>query len=97
VPAVDYIRAPRARALLMRQMDDVMSKFDAFLTPTSSSSLGLTNLTGHPALALRAGFHEKAPVELMITGRLYDEATVLGLGLAYEQATRWHEVKPELT
>lgn len=96
VPAVEYIRAQRARTVLMRETDAVMSKYDAFLTPTSSGSLGLTNLTGHPALALRAGFHENAPVELMITGRLYDEATVLGIGLAYERATKWHEVRPEL-
>ena len=97
VPAVEYIRAQRARTLLVRQMDELMSKYDVFLTPTGSSTLGLTNLTGHPALALRAGFHNDAPVELMITGRLYDESTVLGVGLAYERATTWHTVTPKLT
>jgi Asp-tRNA(Asn)/Glu-tRNA(Gln) amidotransferase A subunit family amidase len=94
VPAVEYIRAQRARTLLMRQMDDVMSRYDVFLSPTGSSSLGLTNLTGHPALALRAGFLENAPVEIMITGRLYDEATVLRAGLAFERATTFHHVRP---
>jgi Asp-tRNA(Asn)/Glu-tRNA(Gln) amidotransferase A subunit family amidase len=97
VPAVEYIRAQRARMLLMREMDALMSRYDVFLTPTGSSTLGLTNLTGHPALALRAGFHEGFPVELMITGRLYEEATVLAAGLAYERATTWHERKPALT
>ena len=73
VPAVEYIRAQRARTLLMRQMDAVMSKFDAFLSPTNSASLGLTNLTGHPAVALKAGFVNDTPLEIMVTGRLYDE------------------------
>jgi Asp-tRNA(Asn)/Glu-tRNA(Gln) amidotransferase A subunit family amidase len=95
VPAVEYIRAQRARTLLMRQMDDVMSKYDAFITPTNSSSLGLTNLTGHPAVALKAGFVSGTPVEIMVTGRLYDEATMLRVALAYEQATKWHTMNPE--
>ncbi len=97
MPAVEYIRAQRARTLLIREMDKLMSEFDVFLSPTNSSSLGLTNLTGHPALALRAGFHNNFPVELMVTGRLYDEATVLRVGLAYERATKWNQQTPKLT
>jgi Asp-tRNA(Asn)/Glu-tRNA(Gln) amidotransferase A subunit family amidase len=97
VPAVEYIRAQRARTLLVRQMDAFMSQYDVFLSPTNSRTLGLTNLTGHPALALRAGFIEDAPLELMITGRLYDEATVLRVGLAYERATEWHLRNPTLS
>jgi Asp-tRNA(Asn)/Glu-tRNA(Gln) amidotransferase A subunit family amidase len=97
VPAVEYIRAQRARTLLIRQMDSFMSQYDVFLSPTNSSSLGLTNLTGHPALALRAGFHENSPVEMMITGRLYDEGTLMRVGLAFERATEWHRRRPELT
>jgi Asp-tRNA(Asn)/Glu-tRNA(Gln) amidotransferase A subunit family amidase len=96
VPAVEYIRAQRIRTLLMREFDALMSKYDAFLSPTSSSSLGITNLTGHPAVALKAGFVDKTPVELMITGRLYDEATVLRVALAYERATKWHTMNPDL-
>src|SRR5881296_1017845 len=50
VPAVEYIRAQRARTLLVRQMDALMSKYNVFLSPTGSASLSITNLTGHPAL-----------------------------------------------
>jgi Asp-tRNA(Asn)/Glu-tRNA(Gln) amidotransferase A subunit family amidase len=107
VPAVEYLRAQRARTLLMREMDKLMSEYDVFLSPAGSASfgsasigsasLGITNLTGHPALALRAGFIDNAPVELMITGRLYEEATVLRVGLAYERATKWVQMNPKLT
>ncbi len=96
VPAVEYIRAQRARTLLMRQMDEVMSTFDVFLSPTNSSSLSLTNLTGHPAVALKAGFVGGVPIEIMVTGRLYDEATMLRVALAYERATKWHTMNPTL-
>jgi Asp-tRNA(Asn)/Glu-tRNA(Gln) amidotransferase A subunit family amidase len=97
VPAVEYIRAQRARTLLMRAMDTFMSQYDVFLSPTQSSTLGLTNLTGHPAVALKAGFINNRPVELMVTGRLYDEATVLRVALAYERGTAWHLKNPTLT
>ena len=97
VPAVEYIRAQRARTMLMQQWDGFMSKYDAFLSPTQSATLGITNLTGHPALALKAGFVDNAPVELMITGRLYDEATVLRVALAFERATPWHTMNPTLS
>jgi len=96
VPAVEYIRAQRIRTLLIREMDTLMSEYDAFLSPTNSASLGLTNLTGHPAVALRAGFVADAPLELMVTGRLYDEATTLRVALAYERATKWNERTPHL-
>jgi Asp-tRNA(Asn)/Glu-tRNA(Gln) amidotransferase A subunit family amidase len=33
----------------------------------------------------------------MVTGRLYDEATVLRVALAYERASKWNEMKPQLT
>jgi Asp-tRNA(Asn)/Glu-tRNA(Gln) amidotransferase A subunit family amidase len=97
VPAVEYIRAQRARTLLIRQMDELMSKYDVFLTGTGGQSgLGLTNLTGHPAVAVRAGFVANAPIMLMVTGRLYDEATVLRVALAHERATKWHTLSPKL-
>ncbi len=97
VPAVEYIRAQRIRTLLMRETDKLMSEYDVFLSSTNSSTLGLTNLTGHPAVAVRAGFVAKAPLMLMVTGRLYDEATTLRVALAHERGTTWNAIKPELT
>lgn len=98
VPAVEYIRAQRARTLLMQQTEKLMDTVDAFLSPApGSASLGLTNLTGHPAVALKAGFYNNAPVMLMVTGRLYDEATMLRVALAFERATKWHTMHPPLT
>jgi Asp-tRNA(Asn)/Glu-tRNA(Gln) amidotransferase A subunit family amidase len=96
IPAVEYIRAQRARTLLNRKMDALMSQYDVFLTPTGSASLGITNLTGHPAACLKAGFVDGLPIALMITGRLYDEANVLRVALAYERATKWRAMNPTL-
>jgi Asp-tRNA(Asn)/Glu-tRNA(Gln) amidotransferase A subunit family amidase len=77
-------------------MDALMSRYDVFISPTGSASLTVSNLTGHPAIALKAGFVEKLPQSIMITGRLYDEATMCRVALAFEQATKWHEMHPSL-
>lgn len=97
IPAVEYIRAMRARRLLMQEMDKLMSQYDVFLSPApGSGSLQVTNLTGHPAMALKCGFIDNMPQSIMVTGRLYDEATVCRVALAYEQATEWHKKHPNL-
>ena len=97
IPAVEYIRAMRARRLLMQEMDTLMSQYDVFLSlAPGSSSLQVTNLTGHPAIALKCGFVDNMPQSIMVTGRLYDEATVCRVALAFEQATEWHKKHPTL-
>ncbi|MEO7156877.1 MAG: amidase, partial [Vicinamibacterales bacterium] len=97
IPAVEYLRAMRARRLLMQEMDQLMSHYDVFLSPApGSTSLQVTNLTGHPAIALKSGFIDNMPQAIMVTGRLYDEATVCRVALAYEQATEWHKRNPTL-
>ena len=53
------------------------------------------NATGHPALSVCCGFtSEGLPAGLQIVGRLWDEATVLHAGYAYEQGTDWHTRRP---
>ena len=55
------------------------------------------NATHLPALSLPCGFTGSGlPVGLQIAGRPFDEATVLRVGHAYEQATGWHLRTPAL-
>ncbi len=55
------------------------------------------NATHLPALSLPCGFNRDGlPIGLQIAGRSFDEATVLRVGYAYEQATDWHLRKPAL-
>ena len=97
VPAVEYIRAQRIRTILMKQMDDFMSKYDVLLSAGSDSTLSVTNLTGHPAIALKCGIAgSDTPQMIMLTGQLYDEATMCRVALAFEQATAWKDRHPTL-
>jgi aspartyl-tRNA(Asn)/glutamyl-tRNA(Gln) amidotransferase subunit A len=55
------------------------------------------NLTGAPALTVPCGFAASGlPVGLQIVGRPFDDATVLRVGHAYEQATDWHRRQPAI-
>src|SRR6266478_3959260 len=96
IPAVEYIRAQRARTLLMHEMVKLMSKWDVFVSPTGGGGLTVTNLTGHPAIALPCGFVKGQPLNIMFTGGLYDEAAPLRLALAYQRNTNWTSMHPEL-
>jgi Asp-tRNA(Asn)/Glu-tRNA(Gln) amidotransferase A subunit family amidase len=101
IPAVDYIRAQRVRTLMIAALESMFERIDLFLAPPSSESVNMTNLTGHPALVLPAGFVKSdtgidMPQNIMLTGRLDDEATLLDAGLAFERETPWHTRRPPL-
>ena len=98
IPAVDYINANRHRYLLMQKMEEFISKYDVVICPTfTGSQLRITNLTGHPAICLPTGFNKnKLPTSITLVGKLYDEATLLAIAKAYQQATPWDEMHPEM-
>jgi len=97
IPAVEYLRAQRARTLLMRQMEQLMSEWDVFVSPAPmSESLTVSSLTGHPAVVVPCGFIDERPQALMFTGRLYDEAAPLHAALSFERATKWHTMHPKV-
>jgi aspartyl-tRNA(Asn)/glutamyl-tRNA(Gln) amidotransferase subunit A len=55
------------------------------------------NLGGLPAVSIPCGFtHDRLPIGLQLTGRRFDEATVLRTADAYERATDWARVQPEV-
>jgi Asp-tRNA(Asn)/Glu-tRNA(Gln) amidotransferase A subunit family amidase len=97
IPAVEYLRAQRARTLLMGEMEKLMSHWDVFVSPApGSASLLITNLTGQPAVCVPCGFVNNLPVAIMFTGAVYDEAAPLRVALAFEQSTKWHMMHPKM-
>ena len=61
---------------------------DAYTIPAS--------LAGIPGLSVPCGFSQGMPVGLQILGKYMDEETVLNVGEVYENATDWHERRPEI-
>ncbi len=55
------------------------------------------NLSGMPALTVPCGFtKENLPIGLQIISRMWNESGVLRAGYAFQQATEWHTLKPEI-
>jgi len=55
------------------------------------------NLAGLPAISIPCGFTKAGlPIGLQLIGKPFDEATILKVAHAYEQATDWHRRKPPL-
>jgi aspartyl-tRNA(Asn)/glutamyl-tRNA(Gln) amidotransferase subunit A len=55
------------------------------------------NLAGLPGMSIPCGFTKAGlPIGLQLIGKPFDEATVLKVAHAYEQATDWHLRKPPL-
>jgi aspartyl-tRNA(Asn)/glutamyl-tRNA(Gln) amidotransferase subunit A len=55
------------------------------------------NVTGGPALAQCIGFSSGGlPLSMQVVGRPFDDATVLRVAHAYEKATPWRTIRPQL-
>ena len=93
VPAVEYIQANRLRTKIIEEFNEVFEGLDLFI----GSSLGLTNLTGHPEISIPHGFNSEGnPTNLRFTGKLFGEGEILQLACAFQAATEHHLQHPKL-
>ena len=94
IPAVDYVNANRVRSMAIQKWDELMRSVDVIVTPTGAANLSqlvATNLTGHPAVIVPNGFRDDGtPVSLTFLGGLFEEAKVLAVAKAYQDATGFH-------
>lgn len=107
LPATEYVNANRVRTILMREMARLMEDIDVYIVPfdygdytpnpIASLNSSVTNLTGHPCVAVPHGFDEKGhPTSLTFIGKLYGDAEMLAFARAYQEATGWHLKHPNL-
>jgi len=100
IPAVDYVNANRLRSIAIQKWDDLMRSIDVIVTPTGAANLSqlvATNLTGHPAVIVPNGFRDDGtPVSLTFLGGLFEEAKVLAVAKAYQDATGFHLKRPNI-
>jgi aspartyl-tRNA(Asn)/glutamyl-tRNA(Gln) amidotransferase subunit A len=55
------------------------------------------NLAGLPAISVPCGFTaDRLPIGLQLTGRRFDEATLLRVADAYERDTEWSKQLPPI-
>jgi len=81
IPAVEYIQANRARTRLVERMAAVFEQVDLYFAPSvSGRNLLLTNLTGHPQVALPVGFiDDDSPTTISLVSGYLDEGRLLSV------------------
>jgi amidase len=47
------------------------------------------NLTGHPAISVPCALEDGLPIGLMLTGRHFEDATLIAASAAFEAAIDW--------
>ena len=90
----DVIVAPTAPTTAFKIGEKTGDPLQMYLSDIFTNSL---NLAGLPGLSMPCGFDSTGlPIGLQIFGKPLDEATILRVGYAYEQATDWHKKKPSV-
>lgn len=100
MPAVEYLQANRLRTELIQDVYEVLKKANVavYISPSyGGGNLSTTNLTGHPCVVLPNGFTSKGtPTSITFMGELFQEAKVLAVAKAYQDATDFHRKHPVL-
>jgi aspartyl-tRNA(Asn)/glutamyl-tRNA(Gln) amidotransferase subunit A len=89
VDAVAMPTSPTAAFKIGERVDDPLQMYLIDVFTVSA------NLAGLPAISVPCGFTaDRLPVGLQLTGRRFDETTVLRIADAYEREAPWHREAP---
>ena len=84
VPAPKYSDMDAKVGGSVRHVRDALTRFTR-----------LFNMSGLPTISVPCGFSSGGlPIGLQLAGRPFEDATVLKVAYAYEQATEWHKQRP---
>ena len=105
IQGADYVRAQQERSRMLSEMHDAFADCDVLVTPGAGPAPKLGPalakwpspnrftpfaLTGNPAVVVCTGFSRAGlPLSMQIVGRPFDDANVLAIAHAYEQAMSW--------
>jgi aspartyl-tRNA(Asn)/glutamyl-tRNA(Gln) amidotransferase subunit A len=91
---VDVVAMPASPMPPFRLGEKTADPLQMYLTDIFTVS---ANLAGLPGISVPCGFAgDRLPVGLQLTGKTFDEETVLRVADAYERATDWHKETPPL-
>lgn len=89
----DVVVAPTSPTTAFRLGEKLDDPLQMYLSDIFTLSV---NLAGLPGISVPCGFSNGLPVGVQFIGRPFEEATLLRVAHAYEQATEWHRRRPAL-
>jgi Asp-tRNA(Asn)/Glu-tRNA(Gln) amidotransferase A subunit family amidase len=98
LPAVEYVNANRLRTKMIEEIHALMQQYDVIVTTNFGlNQLQITNLTGHPVVVVPNGFSGNGrPTTISFLGNYFDEATILSVAKAFQEATDFDEKHPPM-
>lgn len=91
---VDIIATPTSPTAAFRVGEKADDPLQMYLSDIFTISV---NLAGVPGISVPCGFTpDNLPIGMQLIGKHFDEAGILKVAYAYEQATEWHKRKPNL-
>ena len=90
--AVDVVATPTTPTPAFKLGEKTSDPIQMYLNDIFTVS---ANLTGLPAISVPCGFSaDRLPIGFQLTGRMFDEATLLRAGDAYQRDTAFHREAP---
>jgi amidase len=86
---VDVIAMPTVPFKAIRTDVPKTSPAKAFAIASNTAAF---DLTGHPSLSMPCGKSEGLPIGLMLTGRHFEDATLLGIADVFEHNLSWEQL-----
>jgi aspartyl-tRNA(Asn)/glutamyl-tRNA(Gln) amidotransferase subunit A len=87
----DALVAPTSPTVAFRLGEKLDDPLQMYLSDVCTLPINIAGVCG---LSVPAGLSDGLPVGLQIIGKPFDEATILRIGHAYQQATHWHTLRP---
>ncbi len=88
---VDFILGPTAPTPAFKIGEKMNDPVSMYLSDIYTIA---TNLAGLPGLSIPAGFVNNLPIGIQLTGKHFDEATLLNAAHIFQQETDWHKKIP---
>jgi len=94
VPAVEYLQVARYRTMMIQEMNEIMKDVHVYIEMTWSTNWS-TNVTGLPIVVVPCGFQRSGkPTSVTFVGKPYEEAKLLAVAKAFQDATDYHLKHP---
>jgi Asp-tRNA(Asn)/Glu-tRNA(Gln) amidotransferase A subunit family amidase len=99
ISAVDYLQANRLRTRLIDDMTRLFAEIDVLVAPSFEGPLLVySNFSGHPTVVVPAADPSSvSDASLSFTGALYAESEIVAVAKAYQAATPWNRLRPDVT
>ena len=87
--------SPEAAFKVGERSDDPLKMYLADIFTIAANLAGICGIS-HPVRLRRSG-RKSLPIGLQLLGKPFQEASLLQIAHAYEQATEWHKARPPLS